>query len=42
MRTQDAHPARTAWLVVAGLLAFMLLLAGCGSSSDSSSTAARN
>jgi len=24
------HPARTAWLVVAGLLAFMLLLAGCG------------
>ena len=30
VRTQDAHPARTAWLVVAGLLAFMLLLAGCG------------
>jgi putative spermidine/putrescine transport system substrate-binding protein len=28
--TQDAHQARTAWLVVAGLLAFMLLLAGCG------------
>jgi putative spermidine/putrescine transport system substrate-binding protein len=38
VRTQDAHPARTAWLVIAGLLAFMLLLAGCGSSSNSSST----
>jgi len=37
MRTQDANPVRTAWIVVAGLLAFMLLLAGCGSS-DSSST----
>ena len=24
------HPARTAWLVVAGLVAFMLVLAGCG------------
>ncbi|HET8638639.1 MAG TPA: ABC transporter substrate-binding protein [Solirubrobacterales bacterium] len=34
MRTQDAHPERTAWAVVAGLLAFMLLLAGCGSSDD--------
>ncbi len=32
MRTKDAHPARTAWLVIAGLLAFMLLIAGCGSS----------
>jgi len=32
--TQDAHPLRTAWLVVAGLLAFMLLLAGCGSSDN--------
>jgi putative spermidine/putrescine transport system substrate-binding protein len=30
VRTQDAHPARTAWLVIAGLLAFVLLLAGCG------------
>ncbi len=38
MRTQDAHPVRAAWLVVAGLLAFMLLLAGCGSSGDNSST----
>lgn len=37
MRTQDAHPARAAWFVIAGLLAFMLLIAGCGSS-DSSST----
>jgi putative spermidine/putrescine transport system substrate-binding protein len=35
MRT-NAHPARTAWLVVAGLLAFMLLLAGCGSSNSNS------
>jgi putative spermidine/putrescine transport system substrate-binding protein len=34
VRTQNAHPARAAWLVVAGLLAFMLLLAGCGSSSN--------
>jgi putative spermidine/putrescine transport system substrate-binding protein len=32
--TQDAHPVRTAWLIVAGLLAFMLLLAGCGGSDD--------
>lgn len=37
MRTHPAHSARTAWLIVAGLLAFMLLLAGCGSSSNSSS-----
>jgi putative spermidine/putrescine transport system substrate-binding protein len=35
VRTQ-AHSARTAWIVVAGLLAFMLLIAGCGSSNDSS------
>jgi putative spermidine/putrescine transport system substrate-binding protein len=34
VRTQDAHPERTAWAVVIGLLAFMLLLAGCGSSDD--------
>jgi putative spermidine/putrescine transport system substrate-binding protein len=34
VKTHDAHPARTAWLVVAGLLAFMLLLAGCGSSDN--------
>ena len=38
MRTQDANPARTAWLIVGGLLAFMLLLAGCGSSDDDSTT----
>jgi len=35
---EHAHPARTAWLVVAGLVAFMLLLAGCGSSDSGSST----
>ncbi len=34
MRGKDAHSARNAWLVVAGLVAFMLVLAGCGSSSD--------
>ena len=33
MRT-DAHPARNAWLVTGGLLAFMLVLAGCGSSNN--------
>lgn len=36
MRTRDAHPARTAWLIVGGLVATMLVLAGCGSSSSSS------
>jgi putative spermidine/putrescine transport system substrate-binding protein len=30
VRTHDAHHVRMAWLVIAGLLAFMLLLAGCG------------
>jgi len=34
------HPARTAWLVVAGLLAFMLLLAGCGDNGDDDTTTA--
>jgi putative spermidine/putrescine transport system substrate-binding protein len=34
VRTHDAHPVRTAWLVVAGLLAFMLALAGCGGGSS--------
>ena len=34
---KDSHPARTAWLVIAGLLAIMLLFAGCGSSGDSTS-----
>jgi putative spermidine/putrescine transport system substrate-binding protein len=34
---KEAHPARTAWIVIAGLLALMLLFAGCGSSGNSSS-----
>ena len=29
-RRQKGSPARTAWFVVAGLVAFMLVLAGCG------------
>ena len=37
MRIRSANPHRTAWIVVAGLLAFMLLLAGCGGGSDESS-----
>ena len=37
MRTQHTRPARTAWLIAAGLVAFMLLLAGCGSSNNDSS-----
>jgi putative spermidine/putrescine transport system substrate-binding protein len=41
VRTHDAHPARTAWLIVGGLIATMLLLAGCGSSSSSSSTSGK-
>src|SRR6201995_1064875 len=36
MRRSKGHPARTAWLVVAGLAAFMLVLAGCGGGSSSS------
>lgn len=36
MRTQRGNPARTAWLIVAGLVAAMLLFAGCGSSSSNS------
>jgi putative spermidine/putrescine transport system substrate-binding protein len=40
VRTQRAHSARTAWLVVAGLLAVMLLLAGCGSSSSNNENGA--
>jgi putative spermidine/putrescine transport system substrate-binding protein len=35
MRRRDPNPARTAWLVVAGLVAFMLVLAGCGGGDDS-------
>ncbi len=34
MRKSEAHPARVAWLSLAGIVAFMVLLAGCGSSSD--------
>ncbi|HEX8690519.1 MAG TPA: ABC transporter substrate-binding protein, partial [Solirubrobacterales bacterium] len=35
MRTRDANPQRTAWLAIAGLLAFMLLFAaGCGDDDD--------
>jgi putative spermidine/putrescine transport system substrate-binding protein len=34
VRTIDANPQRTAWLVVAGLLALMLLFAGCGDDDD--------
>ncbi|MFL5872418.1 MAG: ABC transporter substrate-binding protein [Solirubrobacterales bacterium] len=37
MRKRDGNPARTAWLVVAGLVVFMLVLAGCGGGSDSTS-----
>jgi putative spermidine/putrescine transport system substrate-binding protein len=37
MRGTGAHPARTAWLAVAGLVAFMLVLAGCGGGGSSSS-----
>ncbi len=34
MRSRDANPARTAWLVLAGLVVFMLALAGCGGGSS--------
>jgi len=37
MRKRDGNPARAAWLVVAGLVVFMLALAGCGGGSDSTS-----
>ena len=36
MRRSKGHPARTAWFVVAGLVAFMLVLAGCGGGGSSS------
>ena len=38
MRKVEGHPARVAWLIIAGLVAFMGLLAGCGSSSSSSNS----
>jgi len=34
----DNRPDRVAWLVVGGLVAFMLLLAGCGGGDDNGST----
>ncbi|HKF84076.1 MAG TPA: ABC transporter substrate-binding protein [Solirubrobacterales bacterium] len=37
MSRRDGNPARMAWLVVAGLVVFMLALAGCGGGSDSTS-----
>ena len=40
MRTRQANSARTAWLIVGGLLAALLLLAGCGSSSDETTAGA--
>jgi putative spermidine/putrescine transport system substrate-binding protein len=38
VRTQHANTARTAWLIIGGLLAVMLLFAGCGSSDDDSTS----
>ena len=36
MRSKGGNPAKVAWLVIAGLLVFMLAFAaGCGSSDDS-------
>lgn len=37
MRKSERNPARVAWLVVAGLVVFMLALSGCGSDSSTSS-----
>ncbi len=39
MSAKNASPARAAWLVIAGLLAFMLLLAGCGDSDNDTTSA---
>ncbi len=39
-KRQGASPVKVAWLCIAGLLAFMVILAGCGGSSDSGSTTA--
>jgi putative spermidine/putrescine transport system substrate-binding protein len=36
VRSKGGNPARTAWLIAGGLLAAMLLFAGCGSSSSNS------
>jgi putative spermidine/putrescine transport system substrate-binding protein len=38
MRRSEAHSARTAWLIVAGLVVFMLVLAGCGGGDGGSGT----
>jgi putative spermidine/putrescine transport system substrate-binding protein len=38
VRHADNRPDRVAWLVVAGLVAFMVLLAGCGGDDDNGST----
>jgi len=35
MRRREAHSARNAWLIVAGLVTFMLVLAGCGGGGSS-------
>ena len=35
MRRTEAHSARNAWLIVAGLVTFMLVLAGCGGGGSS-------
>ncbi len=40
MRKENAHPVMVAWLMVAGLLAFMLLIAGCGGGDDDETTSA--
>ena len=34
---RDGNPARTAWLVLAGLVVFMFALAGCGGGGSSTS-----
>jgi putative spermidine/putrescine transport system substrate-binding protein len=34
VRSKSENPARTAWLIVAGLLAFMVFMAGCGGDDD--------
>src|SRR6476619_1802219 len=34
VRNRNANPATRAWLIVAGLVAFMIAMTGCGSSSS--------
>lgn len=38
MRRSETDATRTAWLIAAGLVAFVLVLAGCGSSDDGGSS----